>query len=101
MSPPTLPEALAKLAAQGGPDDIALHLRAGGFTGKQCAAWDCPLTNYLTATLDGAWVAGPNEVYPDGEDLDASQVHLLPPDVSTFVRQFDAGRYPDLECDDA
>lgn len=92
---PTIREALAKLAAQGRPDDIALHLRDQGFLGSILESEVCPVARYLAAATGQEWCVGVDDIV----DLARVEEHTLPPDAATFVSRFDKACYPELEHD--
>lgn len=73
-------------------DQVAESLSRRGISGYAGNVSRCPVANYLTAELDGAWCV----TAADAMDLASLESVTVPPAVADFVERFDAGDYPDL-----
>lgn len=95
---PTRAEVLDKLAAEGGPAQIADFLLARGMVGEH-ETWRCPVARYVATTaLDTIAVSG--WVWADDTPgLIRGDYHPLPAPVVAFVAAFDRGEFPDLETE--
>ena len=85
-------EALAELAALGGPDRIAERLAAGGHRGRRTVACDCPVSAYVLARTGQAIGISPTVWVHDTEAAHGQ----VPRPVAEFIGAFDLGAYPDL-----
>jgi hypothetical protein len=90
-APRTAAGAMERLAARGGPHDIALFLAAEGCTGRTGDGDACPVSRYLSRFADGVvTVDGMAWMDPDGRE------HVSPEKVWEFVMLFDDGEFPEL-----
>lgn len=101
----TITERLDRLPSD--PDHVAEYLLALGYTGRRnSAAHRCPLARYLSDNLAGVAVRVDDlddQISVLDGDLTGRLVHIEPllPGLTTFIRRFDDGEYPDLlEVDD-
>lgn len=89
---PTVAEVVTKLETLGSPDQIALFFKQEQIVGTPCAAFECPVANYVereTGTVTS--VSGYSVMNgPDRLELPLDSA------VSGFVCRFDGYDYPDL-----
>lgn len=81
------------------PEKVAGTLRQANVRGKIDSVTSCPVAKYLKSRLGRTYTVGVGLNYVDvwadlGEKKTASVE--LPESVKQFIRNFDAGRYPDL-----
>jgi hypothetical protein len=80
------------------PDDVANNLRTNGATGRRRCGNACPLANYLTSRgVQNVHVDRHYVLFSD-EDADYG-VYVRDGVLSDFIRDFDAGAYPDLDAE--
>lgn len=84
-------EVLDALGTDG--NQVAESLFRRGVNGYVGSVSRCPIANYLTAELDGAWCV----TAADAMNLASLESFTVPGAVADFVEAFDAGKYPELQ----
>ena len=97
----TAAEIVERMAALGDTaEDVADSLDAAGVKGPTGDGGACPLAVWAQrqhGDVTGPCVVAPHKLILWPDDPSSSEA-ALPPALRDFVRLFDAGEFPDLEC---
>jgi hypothetical protein len=95
---PTVPEIIDKLRSLGSPRQIADFLASQGVVGERLVAGACPLANYLHREAHEPVSVGALSIGVGWPPIAQPDTYIIGTALQGFVREFDAGRYPELEA---